>query len=173
MSTDISGFMSMLELLTVKEKLPDSRKVCEAWSNVKWLGAKCEVKTRIWMSPIFCLEKFTWWATLVYNPPPREETHQKIPTCWAQPLLACANQLKPRNHLPYQICQLKNTGKVKSTSHNLTAIIMFTISKPPLSLGEFNKSAPFFGFSLCCLDLSKTLELVLGWARSKMDEHSG
>ena len=30
MSTDISGFMSMLELLTVKEKLPDSRKVCEA-----------------------------------------------------------------------------------------------------------------------------------------------
>ena len=30
MSTDISGFMSMLELLMVKEKLPDSRKVCEA-----------------------------------------------------------------------------------------------------------------------------------------------
>ena len=29
MSTDIRGFMTMLELLTVKEKLQDSRKVCE------------------------------------------------------------------------------------------------------------------------------------------------
>ena len=33
--TDIRGFMSMLELLMVKEKLQDSRKVCEVQSTDK------------------------------------------------------------------------------------------------------------------------------------------
>ena len=53
----------------------------------------------------------------------------------------------------------------QKTTHfaHLTAIILFIISKLAISLGEFNKSTPF-GFWLCCLDLSKNLNLFLGWA---------
>ena len=46
---------------------------------------------------------------------------------------------------PIKHANWKILGKERALlSANLTAIIMFIISKPPLSLGEFNKSAPFF-----------------------------
>ena len=122
---------------------------------------------------------FVWKNSLgelpSYKIHPGRRPIKKYPLCWAQPrssypypLLACSNQLKPHNPLPYQIGQLKKRllGKERALlSANLTAIIMFIISKPPLLLGEFNKSAPFFGLSLCCLDLSKTLGIVLGLSK--------
>ena len=57
---------------------------------------------------------------------------------------------------PIKYATRNNTGKEKPPlSTHLTAIILFIISKPSLSLCEFNESAPYFGFPLCSLGLSK------------------
>ena len=102
---------------------------------------------------------------IAYPPAPRKVTHQKTPTMLDPtahflPLsFAClrVNQLYPKTPLPYQECHKKNTGKEKPPLSIHPTAMMFIISRPPLPIGEFNKSDPYFGILLCCSDLSKTI----------------
>ena len=81
------------------------------------------------------------------------------------PLSLRANQLDdtpftPLNKPPGKCWK----GKKQTISTDLTVKILFIILKPPLALDKFNKSAPYFRFSLCCLDLSNKLPWNCFWA---------